>query len=167
LRPILVAVAAFTLAAAAIMAVRTPARLDDELPALSRKALRGVVIRPAADADVRVTRDVAVGVIRRSVFLDEGPEHDPETFPVLATGRIARAPIQASPTGQVVVPLIEDAPAWLVVWHGLRGDTLERFGDWLPEELVDAVFLVDGATGDCCWATRFLAGDARLDQRKG
>jgi hypothetical protein len=164
LRPILVAVATFTLAAAAIMAVRTLASLDDELPALSRKELRGVVIRPAADADVRVTRDVAVGLILRSVFLEEGPEHEPETFPVLATGRIARAPIQASPTGQVVVPLIEDAPAWLVVWRGLRGDTLERFGDWPPEALVDAVFLVDGVTGDCCWATRFLTGDARLAQ---
>jgi hypothetical protein len=164
LRPILVAVATFTLAAAAIMAVRTLASLDDELPALSRKELRGVVIRPAADADVRVTREGAVAVIRRSVFLDEGPEHEPETFPVLATGRIARAPIQASPTGQVVVPLVHDAPAWLVVWRGLRGDTLERFGDWPPEALLDAVFLVDGATGDCCWATRFLAGDARLEQ---
>jgi len=59
------------------------------------------------------------------------------------------------------VPLVEDAPAWLVVWRGLRDDTL---GDWPTEALVDAVFLVDGATGDCCWATRFLVGDARLEQ---
>jgi hypothetical protein len=167
LRPILVAFAAFTLAAAGIMAASTPTRVDDELPALSPNELRGIVIRPGADADVGVAREVAVTVIRRSVFLDEGPEHEPETFPVLATGRIARAPIQASPTGQVVVPLVEDAPAWLVVWRGLRGDTLERFGDWPSAALVDAVFLVDGATGDCCWATRFLAGDARVGQRKG
>jgi hypothetical protein len=166
LRPILVAFAASTLAAAGIMAVIAQARVDDELPALSQKELRGIVIRPGVAADVRVAREDAVAVIRRSVFLDEGPMDEPETFPVLATGRIARAPIQASPTGQVVVPLVANAPAWLVVWRGLRGDTLERFGDWPPEVLVDAVFLVDGATGDCCWATRFLAGDARLGQRK-
>ena len=160
-RSFVVASAAVVLAGAAIMAVRTPAH---GLPALSSRELNGIVIRSGSAGDAHVTRDVAVAVIRRSVFLDEGPEHEPETFPVLATGRIARGPIQASATGQVVVPLVEDAPAWLVVWRGLRGDTLERFGDWAPEALVDAVFLVDGATGDCCWATRFLAGDARLEQ---
>jgi hypothetical protein len=163
-RRILVASAAITLAAAASLSIRTPAPAGDGLPMLSSDALRGILIRPAVAADVPIARDVAVAVIRRSVFLDEGPESGPETFPVLATGRIARGPIQASATGQVVVPLVEDAPAWLVVWRGLRGDTLERFGDWAPEALVDAVFLVDGATGDCCWATRFLAGDARLEQ---
>jgi hypothetical protein len=167
LRPILAACAALILGAAGIMAVRTPAPVDGEFPTLSPKELHGIVIRPGVAVEARVAREVAVAVIRRSVFLDEGPEQEPEAFPVLATGRIARAPIQASPTGQVVVPLVEDAPAWLVVWRGLRGDTLERFGDWPPAALVDAVFLVDGASGDCCWATRFLAGDARLDQRKG
>jgi hypothetical protein len=125
--------------------------------------LRGVAVRAGDAADTSIGRDVAVEVIRRSVFLDDGPEPEPEAFPVRATGRIPRAPSPASPTGQVVVPLVEDAPAWLVVWRGLRGDTLERFGDWPADELVDAVFLVDGATGDCCWATLFVPGDARLD----
>jgi hypothetical protein len=163
-RSIVVASAAAILAGAVIMAVGTHAPADHGLPALSSKDLSGIVIRPGRAAEARVTREVAVAVTRRSVFLDDGPEDEPETFPVLATGRIARAPIQASPTGQVVVPLVEDAPAWLVVWRGLQGETLERFGDWPPEALVDAVFLVDGATGDCCWATRFLSGDARLEQ---
>ena len=164
MRRILVASAAITLAAAAILATRTYAPGGDALPTLSADELRGIAIRQALPADVPIARHVAVAVIRRSVFLDEGPEPRPETFPVLATGRIARGPIQASATGQVVVPLVEDAPAWLVVSRGLRGDTLERFGDWSPDALVDAVFLVDGASGDCCWATRFLAGDARLEQ---
>ena len=166
MRSILAAAAAVTLAAAAILAVRTQASGGDELPPLSTRDLRGIAIRPAAPPDTPFPRDGAVEVIRRSVFLGGGPKAEPEAFPVLATGRIARAPVQASPTGTVVVPLAEDAPAWLVVWRGLRGDTLERFGDWPPDALVDAVFLVDGATGDCCWATRFLAGDARLGQRQ-
>jgi hypothetical protein len=163
MRSAIAAAAAVTLAAAAILAVRTQAPAGDELP-LSKGGLNGIALRPATAPDIPVTRDAAVEVIRRSVFLGEGPEPEPETFPVLATGRIARAPIQSSPTGQVVVPLVEDAPAWLVVWRGLRGDTLERFGDWPPDVRVDAVFLVEGATGDCCWATRFLSGDARLEQ---
>jgi hypothetical protein len=166
-RSTFVASAAIALAAAAIMAVWTHAPTGDELPALSSEELHGIAIRPGATADTFIARDAAVAVIRHSVFLDEGPAPEPETFPVHATGRIARAPIQASPTGQVVVPLVEDAPAWLVVWRGLRGDTLERFGDWPPAALVDAVFLVDGATGDCCWTTLFLSGDGRLQQRQG
>jgi hypothetical protein len=136
-----------------------------ELPPLSTGELNGIAILQGAAADTRVGRDVAIAAIRRSVFLREGPEPEPETYPVRATGHIARYPIQASPTGQVVVPLIEDEPAWLVVWRGLRGDTLGRFGDWPSHALVDAVFLVDGATGDCCWATLFLSGKRRLEQR--
>ena len=166
MRSLVAAAAAVTLAAAAILAVRTQPG-GNEVSALSTRDLRGIAVRPAAAPDVPFPRDGAVEVIRRSVFLGEGPKTEPDTFPMPATGRIARAPIQASPTGQVVVPLLEDAPAWLVVWRGLHGDTLERFGDWPPDARVHAVCLVDGATGDCCWVTRFLAGDARLDRRQG
>jgi hypothetical protein len=54
-------------------------------------------------------------------------------------------------------------PAWLVVWRGLDAGTLdERFGVWPDGSLVDAVFVVDGEPGDCCWFTRFLSGSARF-----
>ena len=61
------------------------------------------------------------------------------------------------------MPREENVPAWLVVWRGLDGAALEdRFGAWPEGSVVDAVFLVDGVSGDCCWVTLFLAGDARL-----
>ena len=163
MRATLVAAAALTAVGAATLAVLTDAPAGGDLPYVSEGELRGIAIRAGTVGDMPVDRDAAVSVIRRAVFLDEGPERAPETFPVRATGRIARGPIPASPTGQVVVPLVEDAPAWLVVWRGLSGDTLERQGDWPADELVDAVFLVDGATGDCCWVTLFVSGAARLD----
>jgi hypothetical protein len=165
MRAILAASAALVLTAAVILAVVTEAPPGGALPSLSTGELHGIAIRRGAAADMRVGRDVAVAAIRRSVFLDEGPQPEPETFPVRATGHIARYPIQASSTGQVVVPLVEDEPAWLVVWRGLPGATLERFGDWPADALVDAVFLVEGTTGDCCWATLFLSGERRLEQR--
>ena len=161
MRAALVAAAALVTVVAAIVAVRTDAPAGPELPYVSDGELRGIAIRPGAAADTPIAREVAVAVIRRAVFLDEGADPEPDVFPVRATGRIARGPIPASPTGQIVVPLVEDAPAWLVVWLGLRGRTLERFGDWPADELVDAVFLVDGVTGDCCWVTLFVSGDAR------
>jgi hypothetical protein len=164
-RAILVGAAAVIAAAAAILAFRTDAPAGGDLPYVSRGALRGIAIRSGAVEDMPIGRDVAAAVIRHSVFLDEGPAPEPEAFPVRATGHIARGPIPASPTGQVVIPLVEDAPAWLVVWRGLRGGTLERFGDWPADQLVDAVFLVDGVTADCCWVTLFVAGDTRLEER--
>ena len=69
----------------------------------------------------------------------------------------------AAREGRAPSAVQQNVPAWLVVWRGLNGATLdERFGVWPEGSLVDAVFLVDGVTGDCCWVTRFLAGDSRL-----
>ena len=163
MRAIVVAAATVVAAAAAVLDGLADGPVESGLPYVSDGRLRDIAIRPGGASTVPIGPGVAVAVIRRSVFLDEGPVPEPQAFPVRATGRIARGPIPASPTGQVVVPLVEDAPAWLVVWRGLRGDTLERFGDWPADELVDAVFLVDGVTGDCCWVTLFVSGEARLD----
>jgi hypothetical protein len=116
-----------------------------------------------AAAGAPIDREVAIDVVRDSVFLGEAPAVEPTALPVLVSGRIARGPIQPSPTGEVLVPREENVPAWLVVWRGLDGAALEdRFGAWPEGSVVDAVFLVDGVSGDCCWVTLFLAGDARL-----
>ncbi len=118
-------------------------------------------MKPAADAPIE--REVAIDVVRNAVFLGEAPPQEPTTLPVLVSGRIARDPVPPSPSGEVIVPREENVPAWMVVWRGLDSATLdERFGAWPEGALVDAVFLVDGVTGDCCWVTRFLAGDSRL-----
>ena len=151
-----------TLLVAALLAVRTDVSVDSAFPSWVPPELGGLAIRRGAVEDVPVEPDVAVEVVRQAVFLGDGPETEPLTFPALVSGRIARYPIPAGPSGQVIVPMVEDVPAWLVVWRGLRGGTLDRFGDWPDDTLVDAVFVVDGETGDCCWLTRFLAGDSRL-----
>ena len=162
MRASLVTLAFVTLLVAALLAVRTDAPVDSAFPSWVPAELGGLAIRRGAVEDVPVERDVAVEVVRQAVFLGDAPEPEPLVFPTLVSGRIARYPIPASPSGEVDVPKVEDVPAWLVVWRGLEGDTLERFGDWRDDTLVDAVFVVDGETGDCCWLTRFLAGDSRL-----
>jgi hypothetical protein len=161
-RAVLVALAAATLTCAGVLAVRTDEPASGGLPDWVPEKLGEIAIGPGAVDRASIGADAAVAVVRHAVFLDRPPQPEPVVVPVSASGRIARYPIEPSPTGQLVIPLVEKAPAWLVVWRGLRGDTLERFGDWSDTTLVDAVFLVDGATGDCCWATRFLAGGARL-----
>ena len=125
--------------------------------------LGGIAIRPAVADGFAIEGEAAVDVVRASVFLGDGPDEDALTYRMLASGRIARFPIAPSPTGELDVPALEDAAAWLVVWRGLDGGTLaDRFGDWPDGLPVDAVFLVDGETGDCCWFTRFFSGASRL-----
>ena len=158
----LVALALVILGAAGILAARAEPPPGSAFPSWVPSKLGSLSIRPGAPATVPIERDVAVEVVRRSVFLEEGPESDPLVLPALVSGPVALYPVLPSPTGEVAVPDVDDAPAWLVVWRGLPGDTLERFGDWPGGAAVDAVFLVDGQTGDCCWFTRFLAGGSRL-----
>jgi hypothetical protein len=163
-RVALVAVAAATLAFASVLAARSSQEASPGLPDWVPASLGGITIDPGASDEAAIGADAAVAVVRHAVFLDEGPQTAPEVYPVRSSGRIARYPIEPSPTGQVLVPLVEDAPSWLVVWRGLAGRRLARFGDWPDAARVDAVFLVDGATGDCCWVTRFLSGSSRLGQ---
>jgi hypothetical protein len=136
---------------------------DTSVPAWIPTRLGEIAIRIAPTDDFAIEREAAVAVVRASVFLGDGPDEDPFAVSMLATGRIARAAIAPSPTGEVDVPVVENLPAWLVVWRGLDGGTLDdRFGARPEGSRVDAVFLVDGQTGDCCWFTRFLSGASRL-----
>jgi hypothetical protein len=160
-RALLVTLGAVALVVAAVGAVLDDRGIGDSLPSWVPGEIGGFELRAAAGAPI--DREVALYVVRDAVFLGEAPAPEPTTLPVLVSGRIARGPVQPSPTGEVVVPREENVPAWLVVWRGLDVAALdERFGAWPDGSLVDAVFLVDGVTGDCCWVTRFLAGDSRL-----
>jgi hypothetical protein len=160
-RALVVTLAAVALAVAAVGTALDDGSARSSLPPWVPEELGGFELSAASGAPV--DREVAIGVVRDSVFLGEAPSPQPTTLPVLVSGRIARGPIAPSPTGEVIVPREENVPAWLVVWRGLDSAALdERFGAWPDGSLVDAVFLVDGVTGDCCWVTRFLAGDSRL-----
>jgi hypothetical protein len=151
------------LVVAAVLTVRTDAPARAAFPSWVPGELGGLTIRPGAVGDLSFEREAAIDVVRQAVFLGVGPESEPLSFPTLVTGRVPLYPIAPSPSGQVVVPRVEDVPAWLVVWRGLEGETLdERFGAWPDGALVDAVFLVDGVTGDCCWFTRFLSSESSL-----
>jgi hypothetical protein len=162
-RSLLVSLATAVLAVAAVGTALDDGSARDSLPPWVPGELGGFELRAASGAPAPLDREVAIGVVRDSVFLGEAPSSEPTTVPLLVSGRIARGPVQPSPTGEVLVPREENVPAWLVVWRGLDGATLdERLGTWSAGSLVDAVFLVDGVAGDCCWVTRFLAGDSRL-----
>ena len=158
----LIAVALGALAAAVAQAGRTDAS-GSTYPSWFPSKLGAIALRPAAPEGVAIERTAAAEVVRASVFLGEAPRQEPVAYPLLASGRIARYPVAPSPTGEVDVPTVRDVPAWLVVWRGLDAGTLdERLGVWPDGALVDAVFVVDGQTGDCCWFTRFLSGSARF-----
>jgi hypothetical protein len=162
MRTVLIAIALGALAVAVAQAGRTDASRST-YPSWIPSKLGAIAIRPAAPERVAIERAAAVDVVLTSVFLGDGPREQPLAYPLLASGRIARYPIPPSPTGEVDVPTVRDVPAWLVVWRGLDAGTLdERFGVWPDGALVDAVFVVDGETGDCCWFTRFLSGSARF-----
>lgn len=163
LRPALVALASLVLVGAAFLTIRDDSHAStDTLPSWVPAELGNLAIRPGAPSDVLVDRDFAVGAVRQSIFLGEGPMRQPLSFPALVIGRVARGQLPVSPSGDVTIPKAVNAPAWLVVWRGLPSDSLTRFGAWPDDARVDAVFLVDGVTGDCCWLNLFLAGDSRL-----
>lgn len=145
----------------AAVAVVVTALADDgsgSLPDWVPTTLRGVTIGPASEAELRVSRSYAVEAARLRAVAG-GPSGEPEAYPSRVSGRVLRAQPaseQIGPTGEV-----EDLPAWLVVWRGVRQDafTGPAGGD---DQIVDAVFLVDGVTGACCLETLFLAGGSRL-----
>ena len=123
--------------------------------------MRGLEIRSADPDEFPVTRELAIGAARQKLFLGKGPGRAPSTVPVFVSGRIARGPIQVTTSGRVTIPEVESAAMWLVVWRGISGSELRRFGSWPDAEPVDVVVLVDGVTGDCCLQTTFVAGPAR------
>ena len=162
MRAAVIVIALGTLAVAVAQSGRVDAS-GSTYPTWIPSKLGAIALRPAAPEAVAIERGTAVGAVRAAVFLGEGPQQEPLAYPLLASGRIARYPISPSPTGNVDVPMVRDVAAWLVVWRGLDARTLdERFGAWPGGALVDAVFVVDGETGDCCWFTRFLSGTARF-----
>ena len=162
-RPALVTLAFVTLLVAAIATARTDRPPGAGSPPWLPARLGSLTVQPGVAEKMPIEAGGAIGSVRHSVFLGRGPASKPLVFPVLVTGRIARAPIPPSPSGELGIPKSEDLPAWLVVWRGLDGDALDaRLGSWPPGTLVDAVFLVDGGTGDCCWFSGFLQGVSRL-----
>ena len=58
--------------------------------------------------------------------------------------------------GEVEVPVEKDVPAWIVAWRGQTGAALARLGDWPDGARVDAIFLVDSVSGDCCVVSRLV-----------
>jgi hypothetical protein len=161
MRLVLVALGSAVLLVSAILTTRTDAG-SSSLPSWIPAELGGLAIRPATPGEALVDRSFAVEAVRRAVFLDAAPEREPLSFATLVTGRVARGQLPTSPSGEVDIPNAEDVPTWLVLWRGLEGDDVARFGTWSEGALVDAVFLVDGVTGDCCLLNLFLTGDSRL-----
>ncbi len=148
------------LAAAALAAVDRDEQ--SALPPSATLALSALTVRTAVPDEFPVTRDFAVGAARLALFVGKGPQREPLTAPLFVSGRIARGPIPVAPSGEVTIPEVENAPMWLVVWSGIRGSELQRFGSWSDAESVDVVVLVDAVTGDCCLLTRFVASPARV-----
>jgi hypothetical protein len=109
--------------------------------------------RPGDAHDFGLTPSTAIEVVRTAAFLGEGPAAEPEVVPVLVSGPIARGPL----TPGEVIPNETDVPFWLVFWQGVPAAEVGQFLDPGTGDRVDAVFLVDGVTGDCCWVNRVSA----------
>jgi hypothetical protein len=155
-RAALVALSVAVLVGAAVAAVRSPGDAEAPLPGWLRAGLAELTLRPGDGAAFPVRRAFAVAAVERALFLDEPPDGAPLVVPALVSGRIARSPLAVDPSGGVDVPLERDVPTWVVAWHDLDGPALARLGTWPPGTRVDAVFLVDGVTGDCCYVTRLV-----------
>jgi hypothetical protein len=155
-RAALVALSLAVLLAAAVLAARDRRGSEAALPAWVTRDLEGLTVRPADAEALSVARSFATRAVVRAVFLDDPPAAAPLVVPILASGRFARGPLPVSPTGSVDIRTETDVPAWLVAWQGLDGRALSRQGTWRDGARVDAVFLVDGITGDCCFVARFL-----------
>jgi hypothetical protein len=155
-RAALVALSVAVLAGAAVSALRSSGAGDDALPGWLRADLAELTLRPGDGAAFPVARTFAVAAVGRALFLDEPPGPAPLVVPALVSGRFARSPLPVDPSGGVDVPNERDVPTWVVAWRGLDATALARFGSWPAGTRVDAVFLVDGVTGDCCYVTRLV-----------
>jgi hypothetical protein len=126
------------------------------VPAWIRSELPELTVRPAAASDLPVTREFALRAVQRALFLDDAPDDAPAVVPALVGGRFLRGPPAVSPSGEVEVPVQKDVPVWIVGWRGQTSAALERLGAWPDGARVDAIFVVDGVTGDCCFVSRLV-----------
>ncbi len=144
------------LIAAVVLAARDRDPAAASVPAWIRSDLAELTVRPAAASELPVTREFALRAVRRALFLDDAPEEYPVVVPALVSGRFSRGPLAVPPSGEVEVPTEKDVPAWIVGWRGQTGAALARLGAWPDGARVDAIFLVDGVSGDCCFVSRLV-----------
>jgi hypothetical protein len=149
-------VALVVVAVAAVLAVRGRDSEDASVPVWIRSGLPELTVRPAVASDLPVARASALRTVQRALFLDDAPEDAPVVVPALVDGRFLRGPPPVSPSGEVAVPQQKDVPAWIVGWRGQTGAALARLGSWPDGARVDAIFVVDGVTGDCCFVSRLV-----------
>lgn len=107
----------------------------------------------------------AIAAVRTKVFLGlrAGPERDPSTVLIRVTGTVTgEAAIPVPPSGQVVLPKIEDRLAWLVAWRGVEERAFDPpFVSDPGDDLVDFVVIVDAQTGEAL-SKLFMYGINRL-----
>jgi hypothetical protein len=156
LRAPAVACSAALFVVAVVLAARDRDPAAGSVPAWIRSDLAELTVRPAAVAKLPVTSEFALRAVRRALFLDDPPQDDPVVLPALVSGRFARAPLAVPVSGEVEVPAESDVPAWIVGWRGQTGAALARLGGWPDGTRVDAIFLVDGVSGDCCFISRLV-----------
>jgi hypothetical protein len=149
-------VALILAAVAVVLAVRERDSEAASVPAWIRSGLPELTLSPAAASDLPVTRASALRTVGRALFLDDAPDDAPAVVPVLVDGRFLRGPPPVSPSGEVEVPVQKDVPAWIVGWRGQTPEALARLGSWPGGARVDAIFVVDGVTGDCCFVSRLV-----------
>jgi hypothetical protein len=144
------------LAVALVLAAGDRDSAASSVPIWIRSDLAEFTLRPAASSDLPVTREFALRTVRRSLFLDKAPEDAPVVVPALVGGRFLRGPPAVPPSGEVEVPVQKDVPAWIVAWRRQTGAALARLGAWPEDARVNAIFVVDGVTGDCCFVSRLV-----------
>ena len=152
MRTALVALAvAAMLAAAVLAATERNAASTTSLPTFVLDALAASHLSShAGDAHgYAVAESAAIETVRMAAFLGEGPESEPEVVSALVSGPIARGPLPAG----AEIPTETDVPFWVVFWQSVPTSQVGPFWD-RGSDRVDAVFLVDGVTGDCCWLNR-------------
>ena len=152
---LVVLVVAATLVAAVLAVTDRDPASPTLLPPFVADALAAADLtpRPGDAHDFALTQSTAIEVVRTAAFLGRGPQNEPEVVPALVSGPIARGPL---PPGEVI-PNEADVPFWVVSWQGVPAAEVGRFWDPGTGDRVDAVFLVDGVTGDCCWVNQVSA----------
>ena len=156
MRAVAIACSVALLVVAVVLAGWDRGSAADPVPAWIRSDLAELTVRPAAASELPVTREFALRAVRRALFLDDAPDDDPVVVPALVGGRFSRGPLAVPPSGKIDVPVEKDVPAWIVGWRGQTGAALVRLGDWPDGARVDAIFLVDGVSGDCCFVSRLV-----------
>ena len=148
--------AAIVVASVVVLLAAALARSEDGarelLPAFVMEELAAADFTPSAgDASAfSVPSSAAAQTVRASAFLGKGPDAEPTVVPALMSGPISRGPT----TDEAEIRIALSVPFWVVYWRSVPADQVGRFWDPGGGDRVNAVFLVDGVTGDCCWLNR-------------